>query len=322
LEIRISPPWWRSNWAYALYAVLLGLASWGILQWRTYSLRRQRQLLRTRVFEQTQELRKAKQTAEAANEAKSTFLSTVSHELRTPLTSIIGFTKLNKKNLEEKVLPEVNPKNPKAQKAAKRISKNLDVVSSEGQRLTALINELLDLAKIESGKVDWKMEELNPAELIERAVNATSALFTQKPALKLITEIPEDLPTITGDHDRLLQVLINLISNAVKFTDAGQVKIGAAITPPGAANSPLGGTQGGLTLSVADTGFGIPADQLDRVFERFQQVEDMQAGKPKGTGLGLLICKEIVEHHGGEIWVESEVGKGSVFGFSLPASLP
>ena len=237
---------------------------------------------------------------------------------------------VNKKNLEEKVIPEVNPENPKAQKAALRISKNLDVVSSEGERLTHLINELLDLAKIESGKVDWKMEELAPAELIERAVNATSALFAQKPSLKLITEVPENLPMITGDKDRLLQVLINLISNAVKFTDAGEVKIGVAISPAGGGRGveflpevlpptpSKGGEPFGIVFSVSDTGSGIPADQLDKVFERFQQVEDNQAGKPKGTGLGLPICREIVTHHGGRIWVQSERGSGSRFFFSLP----
>jgi signal transduction histidine kinase len=167
------------------------------------------------------------------NEAKSTFLSTVSHELRTPLTSVIGFAKINKKRLEERVLPQIDPTDAKTQKTLGRISQNNEVIISEGERLTTLINELLDLAKIEAGKVEWKMKELAAGELIERAVNATAALFEQKPSLKLITEVPDDLPRITGDPDRLLQVLINLISNAVKFTDAGNIIVGAFCkTPP------------------------------------------------------------------------------------------
>jgi signal transduction histidine kinase/ligand-binding sensor domain-containing protein len=328
LKITIHPPWYWAWWSQTLYVLAFIGLMYAFFQWRTHSLRRQRELLQERVEEQTLELREAKQAAEAANEAKSTFLSTVSHELRTPLTSIIGFTKLNKKSIAEKVLPKIDPEDAKTQKTLQRVNKNLDVVSSEGERLTLLINELLDLAKIESGKVDWKMVELQPAALIERAVNATSALFEQKPSLKLVTEVPDDLPTITGDRDRLLQVLINLISNAVKFTDSGRITLAAGISPSGrgkgeesAVHPPApasGGYGDAITFSVSDTGSGIPQNQLSKVFEKFQQVEDNQAGKPKGTGLGLPICKEIVEHHGGRIWVESEFGKGSSFFVSIP----
>jgi signal transduction histidine kinase/ligand-binding sensor domain-containing protein len=339
LQITIRPPWWRSPLAYLFYVLLLLTGIYAFIRWRTDSLRRQRELLRKRVSEQTQELRVAKEAAESANEAKSTFLSTVSHELRTPLTSVIGFAKINKKRLEERVLPQIDPQDSKTQKTLGRISQNNEVIISEGERLTSLINELLDLAKIESGKVEWKMVELQPKELIERAVNATSALFEQKPSLKLITDVPEDLPNITGDRDRLLQVLINLISNAVKFTDSGHVTLAVNIprlnAPPlqrgarvsdgqsegpfeGAAVPIAIGTTGDVLFTVSDTGSGIPADQLVKVFERFQQVEDNQTGKPKGTGLGLPICKQIVEHHGGKIWVESELGVGSAFWVRLP----
>ncbi|MEL7121724.1 MAG: sensor histidine kinase [Bacteroidota bacterium] len=252
--------------------------------------------------------------AEEANEAKSSFLNTVSHELRTPLTSILGFARLNKRNMEQKVIPEIKPDSSKAQKAAKKVSNNLDIITSEGERLTKLINELLDLAKIESGKVDWNMEDTNPAELIKRATTATSALFSQKPELQLIQEIPEDLPQVHVDKDRMIQVLINLISNAVKFTESGHVKLG--ITQQ---KDITGSQDQKIKVYIEDTGSGIPPSQIEKIFERFQQVEDNQAGKPKGTGLGLPICKEIVEHHGGEIWAESD-GKGSTFYFTIPTA--
>ena len=186
------------------------------------------------------------------------------------------------------------------------------------------------------------MTQVDPVDLIDRACAVTAALFEQKPKLKLIKAIPENLPTLTADLDRIIQVLINLISNAVKFTDSGYVKVGVYYGLEGEEVRSLKGsevplematssnllnradevrpakprlTSGGQVLNffVSDTGSGIPPDQLDRVFERFKQVEENQAGKPKGTGLGLPICKEIVEHHGGGIWVESEIDKGVSF---------
>ena len=245
--------------------------------------------------------------AEEANEAKSNFLSVVSHELRTPLTSIIGFSKLNRKNLTDKIIPAANSLEEKVKKATFRNQQNLGVIISEGERLTKLINELLDLAKIESGQVKWEMQEVAPATLIQRAVAATSSLIEQKQNLNLIETIAEGLPNFTADQDRLIQVLINLISNAVKFTDHGTIEIQVVQT-----------TTQELTFSVKDTGTGIPKDSLSLVFERFKQVDDQQTGRPQGTGLGLPICKEIVEHHGGRIWVESEINAGSTFAFTIP----
>jgi CheY-like chemotaxis protein/anti-sigma regulatory factor (Ser/Thr protein kinase) len=149
------------------------------------------------------------------------------------------------------------------------------------------------------------MGDVSIAEVIDHATNATSSLLDQK-ALRLVKDIGPDLPAITGDRDRLVQVVINLISNAVKFTDAGSVTCRAV-------------RQGSdLIVSVVDTGMGIaPVDQ-PKVFERFKQVGDTLTDKPKGTGLGLPICREIIEHHGGRVWVESALGQGSTFSFSLP----
>ncbi len=303
LKIVISPAWWETRLTYFFYFLSgIGLI-WGFIRWRTHYL--------TINFEKRAAFAEAT-AAKAANEAKSKFLSTVSHELRTPLTSIIGFAKLNKKTLENKIIPEIKEEAPKVLKATQKINQNMDVVTSEGERLTSLINDLLDLAKIESGKVEWKMEPLVPKDLINRAINSTKGLLEQKPQIKLITDLPENSPILSGDKDRLLQVLINLISNAVKFTDQGHIKVGTK----------MGGESKNqeLIFYVKDTGSGIPPDQLNLVFEKFKQIASNQNGRSKGTGLGLPICKEIVEHHGGKIWIESKEGEGSVFSFTIPIS--
>jgi signal transduction histidine kinase/CheY-like chemotaxis protein/ligand-binding sensor domain-containing protein len=255
-----------------------------------------------RLFEEAE---RARGIAEEADAAKSAFLSTVSHELRTPLTSVLGFAKIIKKRLEERIFPLVPTADRKVTQTIHQIEENLKVVVSEGERLTKLIDDVLDLAKIEAGKLEWHMGAVSVGEVIEHATSATSSLFEQK-GLRVVKEIDPDLPAVTGDRDRLIQVVINLISNAVKFTDQGTVICRAARR----------GSD--VVVSVVDTGLGIaPADQ-PKVFERFKQVGDTLTDKPKGTGLGLPICREIVEHHSGHIWVESEIGRGSTFSFTLP----
>jgi signal transduction histidine kinase/CheY-like chemotaxis protein/ligand-binding sensor domain-containing protein len=255
-----------------------------------------------RLFEEAQ---LARATAEEADAAKSAFLSTVSHELRTPLTSVLGFAKIIKKRLEERIFPLIHTEDRRILQTMQQVEENLKVVVGEGERLTKLIDDVLDLAKIEAGKLEWHMDAVTIPDVIDHATAATAALFEQK-GLRLIKEIDADLPGVTGDRDRLIQVVINLISNAVKFTDSGSITCRAR-------------RRGGETVvSVTDTGVGIsPADQ-PKVFERFKQVGDTLTDKPKGTGLGLPICREIVEHHGGRIWVESEPGQGSTFSFALP----
>lgn len=252
------------------------------------------------------EAESASKAAEKANEAKSSFLSTVSHELRTPLTSVLGFTKIIRKRLEEKIFPLVEQTDAKSIKTINQITENLNVVISEGERLTNLINDVLDLAKIEAGKMEWNQEKTSMADVAERAIAATSSLFDQK-SLKLIKDIDNDLPEITGDKDKLIQVIINLISNSVKFTDKGTV------------TCKVSKTDNNIVVSISDTGIGIAPEDFAAVFEQFKQVGgDTLTDKPKGTGLGLPICKEIIEHHGGKIWLESAVNKGSTFSFSLP----
>ena len=255
-----------------------------------------------RLFEEVEE---ARTEALAADEAKSTFLSTVSHELRTPLTSVVGFAKIIKKRLDERLFPLIQSEDPKIQRTMDQVTGNLDVVVAEGERLTALINEVLDLAKIEAGGIEWKVDRLEIPDILERAIAATSSLFENK-NLKFIKDYNGELPIIMGDRDRLIQVVINLISNAMKFTDTGSVTCMAK------------SSNDEIIVSVIDTGDGISPENQPKVFEKFKQVGDTMSDRPKGTGLGLPICKEIVEHHGGRIWVQSEIGKGSTFSFSLP----
>nr|WP_299074102.1 response regulator [uncultured Allomuricauda sp.] len=252
-----------------------------------------------------EDAKQAKAKAEDANEAKSAFLSTVSHELRTPLTSVLGFAKIIRKRLEDKIFPAVTVDDQKIKRTMKQVSENLDVVVSEGERLTNLINDVLDLAKIESGKMEWNMRPVFLQDVIHRGIAATSSLFEQK-SLVLKKNIPEDLPIIKADEDKLIQVIINLLSNAVKFTEKGTVSVEAYQD------------KGQLIFEVQDTGIGVAEKDKHKIFERFRQAGDTLTDKPQGTGLGLPICREIIEHHGGIIWMKSEFNVGSTFFFSIP----
>jgi len=244
----------------------------------------------------------------AVDRMKTDFISTVSHELRTPLTSVLGFAKLIRRTFDRDVLPALAENERKLQRAIGRVHDNLDIIESESLRLTRLINDVLDIAKMEAGKIEWRAEEVTMVEIIHKAIASTSALAEQK-GLPLLAQINADeLPTIIGDPDRLLQVLTNLLSNAIKFTDRGRITLQCQVH------------NGQLVTSVTDTGIGIAPDDLSAVFERFKQVGDALTDRPRGTGLGLPICKEIVEHHGGAIWAESQPGAGSTFYFTLPLS--
>jgi signal transduction histidine kinase len=251
------------------------------------------------------DLQRTKEIAEEASRAKGAFLATVSHELRTPLTSVLGFAKLIKKRFPDAARPAEAQNDSKAIRALQQMGENLDIIVAEGERLTTLINDVLDLAKIESGKVEWHMQPIAVAEIVQRAIAATTSLSSAK-GLQVRSEIDGTLPSVVGDPDRLIQVVINLVSNAIKFTDEGAITCRARMV------------DGCIEVSVTDTGTGIAPEDQGKVFEQFVQVGDTLSGKPTGTGLGLPICKQIVEHHGGRIWVESEVGKGSTFAFTLP----
>jgi signal transduction histidine kinase len=248
-----------------------------------------------RLFEEvqarTRELAKTVEDLEIASQHKSQFVANMSHELRTPLAAILGYAELIQEGFYE-------PQGPKSLDALTRIRSN-------GKHLLGLINTVLDIAKIESGQFTLNMAEYDIQSIVEIVRSATEALAQNK-KLTLKTDVAKKLPIGLGDEQRLTQVLLNLVGNAIKFTDTGEVRVSAV-----AAN-------GAFTVSVADTGPGIPPDQLTRVFEQFHQVDSSNTKAKGGTGLGLAISKQIVEMHGGRIWVESTLGKGSTFHMELP----
>ena len=226
-----------------------------------------------------------------ASQHKSQFLANMSHELRTPLNAILGYTEL--------ILDDIyGATSPKLREVLQRLETN-------GRHLLGLINDVLDLSKIEAGQLTLTLADYTIAELVHGVVAAVEPLASDK-HLALRVEVPANLPRCTGDQRRLSQVLLNLVGNAIKFTDEGEVLISAAAA------------QDRFTVSVRDTGPGIPPEAQARIFEEFQQADNSVAHKKGGTGLGLAISKRIIEMHGGELRVESAVGRGSTFSFTVP----
>lgn len=247
------------------------------------------------------------QKSKDMDKMKSDFLSTVSHELRTPLTSIIGFAEMVKRKFEGSLVEELNLASEKNQSAVVKIRRNINIILSEGERLSSLINDLLDISRMEAGKVSLNMREIDIEEIITEVITLTNPIIRDK-SLQVIQSIREPLPKIMADKDKLMQVIINLISNAIKFTEEGCIVCTARRV------------EENIIVSISDTGVGIREEDKEYIFEKFSQVGDTLTNKPRGTGLGLAICKYIIEEHGGEIWVESEIEKGTDFSFSIPIS--
>jgi Na+/proline symporter/nitrogen-specific signal transduction histidine kinase len=237
-------------------------------------------------------LREANDRLRQLDRLKDEFISTVTHELRTPLTSIRAFSEILLAN------PDMD---------VEQRSKFLGIIVKESERLTRLINQVLDMAKIDSGRIDWRIETIDLRALIQDAINATSQLFCDK-AVALHEDLGERPATIVGDRDRLIQVIINLLSNAVKFCPDQGGEVTLQLRP--LANH--------WRVAVIDNGPGIAHDQHKLIFEKFHQVVDTHSGKPQGTGLGLPISQKIIEHHEGRIWVESALGQGATFLVELP----
>lgn len=238
------------------------------------------------------ELKAANARLTELDHLKDNFISTISHELRTPLTSIRAFSEILRDN------PDL---------AAARRSEYLDIVIKESERLTRLINDVLDLAKIGSGSAEWHAVPLDLRQAINDSLSTISQLLKEKD-IGLTLELPSQQAPIVADHDRLMQVMLNLLSNAVKFCDQtqGRIRVGLAAL----------GDQWQVTVS--DNGPGVREQDRELIFDRFRQGGDTLTGKPQGTGLGLPISREIIHHFGGRLWVESSPGEGARFTFTLP----
>lgn len=240
---------------------------------------------------QFEEIEKKGRELEIASKHKSQFLANMSHELRTPLNAILGYTELILDNIYGEVPPKVR-------ETLERIDKN-------GHHLLKLINDVLDLSKIEAGSLKLNISDYALDEVARSAIAATEPIIKQK-NLSLNVAIPARLSRARGDERRLTQVFLNLLSNAAKFTEAGEIRL------------EVKQSEGQFLVSVADTGVGIDGSETLKIFEEFYQVEDPSSGKKGGTGLGLPISKRIIEMHGGHLWVDSKPGQGSVFSFTLP----
>ena len=236
-------------------------------------------------------LRELNASLEQASRAKSEFLANMSHELRTPMNAILGFTEMMRDGLYGEVPDDL--KEPLAD------------IHTNGRHLLGLINDVLDLSKIEAGRMGLTLQEYAVQDVVD-SVRVSLRSLAHERGLEFVTRVPADVPVAYGDAKRIAQCLMNLAGNALKFTRQGRVEI--AVEPQGDE----------LIYRVTDTGIGIPKDELGRVFDEFRQVDGAVTREFGGTGLGLSITKRFVEMHGGRIWVDSEPGEGSTFWFAVP----
>ena len=250
--------------------------------------------LNTQLKKMTKDLKKAADKAEEADRIKSAFLAAMSHELRTPLNSIIGFTGIILQEL-------IGPLNEEQ-------SKQLNMVKNSSRHLLNLINDVLDISKIEAGQLEVHKERFEFPQSIEKVMQSVKPLADAK-NLDVILSIAPEISEIVSDQRRVEQILINLLNNAIKFTDKGQIKTECSIH------------ENRLITTVTDTGIGIKEEDLAKLFKEFQQIDTGLNRRHEGTGLGLSISKKLVELLGGRIWVESELGRGSAFSFSLPLEI-
>ena len=263
-----------------------------------------------------QEVEETNRQLARASRHKSEFLANMSHELRTPLNAILGFTEL--------IIDEVYGKVPD------ELRESIEDIHTNGRHLLRLINDVLDLSKIEAGQMQLNLSQYSVQSLIDSVISATRSLATEK-RLELVSGVAEGLPPAVGDSKHITQILMNLVGNAIKFTPGGgHVTVTAKYVPSSECQVP--GLESGtrnlepgtpkspdfIEISVADTGIGIPTEELKSIFSEFRQVDSSITKEYGGSGLGLSIAKRLVEMHGGSIWAESQVGKGSTFYFRIP----
>ena len=239
----------------------------------------------------SQELQRLNGQLQEASKAKSNFLANMSHELRTPMNAILGFV--------EMMLDDIYGEVPS------HLKEPLTDVQTNGKHLLHLINDVLDLSKIEAGRMELVLAEYSVQDVVETVRASLQSLALEK-GLAFETTVGDDIPLALGDGKRIAQCLMNLVGNALKFSKQGRVAV--SVQQQGA----------NLLYRVTDTGIGIPKEELDNIFVEFQQLDTAITREFSGTGLGLNITKKFVEMHGGRIWVESELGKGSTFSFSIP----
>jgi signal transduction histidine kinase len=248
--------------------------------------------LEQRIAERTGELAQKSRELEAASRHKSEFLANMSHELRTPLNSVIGFSEV----LRDRMFGDLNPKQ----------TQYVEVILASGRHLLTLINDILDLSKIEAGRMELELATFDLPLAIQNALTLVSDRAARQ-GITLATSLDQRLGPLTADERKLKQILLNLLANAVKFTpEGGRVEVAA---------SP---SDGQVEISVTDTGIGIAEEDQGAIFEEFRQVGASENRPREGTGLGLPLAKRFVELHGGRIWVESKVGRGSTFTFTIP----
>jgi two-component system CheB/CheR fusion protein len=246
------------------------------------------------VIDDITELKRAHEELREVDRRRSEFITTVSHELRTPLQSIMGFTKLM---VQDKAPDPITQK------------RFLDTIDKQSERLAGLIGDLLDISRLESGKFVLNRQRLSLRDTIRSAIYELSNLIKEK-AILIVDNIPEGLPEIEADESRIKEVMLNLVGNAIKFSsEGGKITVNAQAT------------HNEILVQIIDQGIGIPAEALPNLFQKFYQINGSSTRIRGGLGIGLYITKQIVEAHGGQIWVESELNKGSTFSFTLPLTV-
>jgi signal transduction histidine kinase len=263
-------------------AQIFGILAFGVSMWLfSEALIRQEQADETRL-----------QALSDLNRFKDELLDGVAHELRTPLTSILAYSEMLLTYDDPVVRKEF-----------------LTIINVESQRLCRLVNNVLDMTKIQSGTTVWNMSLVDTTELLRDAARIHRPIV-EREGLHFELAVEPNLPTVEADRDRLLEVIANLVNNALKFTMEGAIGLRAACVGPE------------VQVAIEDTGIGVPEAERERIFDKFQQLTSTLQGKPRGTGLGLAICRDVIAHHNGRIWVDERRGGGSVFTFSLPCAQP